>query len=619
MALKNTLCFLCACLLCVGVGCAQIKLSMSPETPQSRIKFSVGKSSFDMVYVKGGLTILGSNDVSVGDADERPTHRVMLDDFYIGRFEVTQDLWESVMGDNPSNFKGDDLPVEQVSYYDVIEFISRLNRMTGVTFRLPTEAEWEYAAMGGVDAFGYTYAGGDGSDWVAWYMGNSAHRTHPVGMLSPNALGLYDMTGNVWEWCGDWYRDTYYQYLKILSQLNFENGGSMLVENPQGPDSSCCKVGKGGSWADERKDLRLVYRNRWVPTTKLSNLGFRLAMSITVYDTLNNKLLLGRMRDSIPEGALKGVFSVGVGKKVRFSEGNLQYNPSIDEWRFAQHQYTIIGENNMYARKDYNGWMDLFAWGNSGYKKKKPYFFSYNDFQYGNGEKNIDQTNYEWGYFNAISNGGNRVHLWRTLLVDEWKYLLIERPNAKNLSALAIIDKVYGMLLLPDEWMETGYDTLKAGFVYAMSPEEWYAIERMGAVFLPMAGYVHGQDWYESVPNTSGSAQILNQEMSSLTGTLLMPSSVNTFREQVFMRQGVHVSDRDEYVSDHQMDYSMRRGIYMTDDTEYRLGYYWTPIHMGKDGAMALVNILGYGTFLRAVQRSVRASVRLVVDVNRGE
>ncbi len=159
-----------------------------------------------------------------GDAygDEKPAHSVTLGDYYIGKFEVTQELWEAVMGSNPSYFKGSNLPVEQVSWDDCQTFIRKLNSLTGKNFRLPTEAEWEYTARGGNRSKGYKYSGSNNISDVAWYWENSGDRvlsgewdydkiknnncrTHPVGMKSPNELGIYDMSGNVYEWCQDWY------------------------------------------------------------------------------------------------------------------------------------------------------------------------------------------------------------------------------------------------------------------------------------------------------------------------------------------------------------------------------------------------------------------------------
>ena len=163
----------------------------------------------NMVYVEGGTFTMGATSEQGSDADdnEKPIHRVTLSSYYINRYEVTQAEWKAVMGSNPSNFKGDDLPVEQVSWNDCQTFIRKLNTLTGKNFRLPTEAEWEFAARGGNNSHGYKYSGSDDIGSVAWYIGNSVDKTHPIGHKSPNELGLYDMSGNVWEWCQDWYGD----------------------------------------------------------------------------------------------------------------------------------------------------------------------------------------------------------------------------------------------------------------------------------------------------------------------------------------------------------------------------------------------------------------------------
>ena len=174
--------------------------------------FTVKGVSFTMIKVKGGSFQMGKLQDVTHEEDEFPIHKVILTDYYIGKFEVTQELWQAVMGSNPSEFtvnKGYYLseitqPVEKVSWDDCQEFIKRLNQMTGKKFRLPTEAEWEYAARGGNKSQRYKYAGSDNLYSVAWFK-NHSDFTHPVGELAPNELGLYDMTGNVKEWCSDGY------------------------------------------------------------------------------------------------------------------------------------------------------------------------------------------------------------------------------------------------------------------------------------------------------------------------------------------------------------------------------------------------------------------------------
>ena len=171
--------------------------------------FTVNGVLFEMVRVEGGTFRMGATSEQGGDAerDEKPVHSVKLNTFYIGKTEVTQALWQAVMGSNPSHFKGADLPVENVTWYDCQNFIQKLKSLTGQKFRLPTEAEWEFACRGGNKSRGYKYSGSNNLGSVAWYNGNSGGKTRPVGTKAPNELGIYDMSGNVWEWCNDWYAD----------------------------------------------------------------------------------------------------------------------------------------------------------------------------------------------------------------------------------------------------------------------------------------------------------------------------------------------------------------------------------------------------------------------------
>ena len=226
-------------------------------------EFTVGAVQFKMIHVEGGSFMMGSPDNdSDAYSDEQPQHRVTLSDYYIGETQVTQELWKAVMGDNPSNWKGDSLPVEEVSWEDCQEFIKQLNLKTGKTFRLPTEAEWEYAARGGRKSLGYKYAGGNDIDKVAWYWNNSGGKTHPVKQKSANELGLYDMSGNVWEWCQDWWG----RY-----SIDTQN-------NPKGPTSGSYRVLRGGSWDGSARGCRLAYRNCGSPDYRRNVCGFRLAL-----------------------------------------------------------------------------------------------------------------------------------------------------------------------------------------------------------------------------------------------------------------------------------------------------------------------------------------------------
>jgi len=226
--------------------------------------YTVGNVSFRMIRVEGGTFQMGATSEQSSDAysDESPVHGVTLSSFCIGETEVTQGLWEAVMGSNPSKWKGAGLPVEQVSWKDCQEFISRLNAKTGASFRLPTEAEWEYAARGGQKSVGYKYSGSDNISDVAWYDGNSGGQTHPVKGKKANELGIYDMSGNVWEWCQDWY--------------GVYSGGSQT--NPGGASSGSYRVFRGGSWNSNARSCRVSIRNFNSPVTRNYNLGLRLAL-----------------------------------------------------------------------------------------------------------------------------------------------------------------------------------------------------------------------------------------------------------------------------------------------------------------------------------------------------
>ena len=213
-----------------------------------------------MVLVEGGTFTMGATPEQGSDAydDEEPAHKVTLDSFYIGKFPVTQRLWKAVMGDS----KGGNLSVTNVSWNDVQGFLCKLNAATGKAYRLPTEAEWEYAARGGNKSQGYKYAGSNDPDLVAWHSGNSGNTTHEVGTRFPNELGIYDMSGNVWEWCQDWYGSY----------------SSSPQTNPKGPNSGSYRVLRGGSWFYLARYCRVSDRRSGTPGNRYDSLGFRLAL-----------------------------------------------------------------------------------------------------------------------------------------------------------------------------------------------------------------------------------------------------------------------------------------------------------------------------------------------------
>ena len=261
-----------------------------PIVPPDDDVFTVGDVTFTMVLVEGGTFTMGSTSEQAGEAyvDEYSTHQVTLNDFRIGQTEVTQELWKAVMGDNPSYFIGDALPVECVSWRDCQRFILRLNQLTGRNFRLPTEAEWEYAARGGSKSQGKKYAGNNDSNEVAWCYGNAKKKTHIVAKKLPNELGLYDMSGNVWEWCHDWYAEY----------------PSSSLTNPEGASSGNNRVNRGGSWFSDARLCRVSNRGRFYPDYKSDDLGFRLVLS----DNIDNEHILPTCSDTItPPNALKPI------------------------------------------------------------------------------------------------------------------------------------------------------------------------------------------------------------------------------------------------------------------------------------------------------------------------
>ncbi len=249
----------------------------------------------DMILVEGGSFMMGSN---TGGPEEKPEHSVTVSSFRIGKVQVTQALWREIMGNNPSHFKCDNKPVEGVNWYNAVEFCNRLSRIEGLNecyreverektgligslfgqktkvilcdfnangYRLPTEAEWEYAARGGNNSLGYNYSGSEYLDEVGWYTINSTSETQEVGKKQPNELGIYDMSGNVWEWCWDWYSRSYYS--------------SSSRTDPRGPEAGSSRVLRGGSWFNNAEYCRVSTRRRDDPDNSHVSYGFRLVRS----------------------------------------------------------------------------------------------------------------------------------------------------------------------------------------------------------------------------------------------------------------------------------------------------------------------------------------------------
>lgn len=225
--------------------------------------FNVFGVRFTMVRVEGGTFTMGATSEQQSPYDdEKPTHRVTLSSYMIGQTEVTQELWQEVMGNNPSQFKGTTNPVERVSWNDCQDFIHKLKTLTGRNFRLPTEAEWEFAARGGNKSKGYQYSGCNNLNDVAWYTDNSGEKTHPVATKAPNELGIYDMSGNVWEWCSDFYGPY----------------SSASQTNPQGCHNGQYHVLRGGGYTNSSYMCRLT-RRFYLAVSSIAISGFRLALS----------------------------------------------------------------------------------------------------------------------------------------------------------------------------------------------------------------------------------------------------------------------------------------------------------------------------------------------------
>lgn len=215
-------------------------------------------TGLELVRVKGGCFQQGSDGSGFL---EKPRHEVCLSDYYIGKYEVTQRDWRDVMGGNPSRFKscGEDCPVDSVSWNDARRFINRLNAITGKAFRLPTEAEWEFACLGGGKEL--VYCGSNEADSVAWQRDNSGLKPHTVGLKQPNSLGIHDMSGNVWEWVFDW--SGAYPASRQL--------------NPKGTDTGSTKVRRGGSWQYSSEKAAATWRSSGYPDDRGMDIGFRLA------------------------------------------------------------------------------------------------------------------------------------------------------------------------------------------------------------------------------------------------------------------------------------------------------------------------------------------------------
>ena len=249
----------------VAIGTATITATSEDGNCTAQCKVTVihpGESI--MIAVAGGTFTMGctDNESNTYTAYERPTHQVTLSAFQMAQYPVTQKQWKAIMGDNPSHFKGDNLPIENVSWHDAQTFIKRLNEITHKKYRLPTEAEWEYACRGGAKSAQCKYSGSNNLELVAWYTFNSDNMTHPVGKMASNELKIYDMSGNVWEWCQDW-----------AAQYD-----ASAQTNPQGAAAGSCRIIRGGSYHSDYLLCRVSYRDGVNPNQRNPEIGFRLVL-----------------------------------------------------------------------------------------------------------------------------------------------------------------------------------------------------------------------------------------------------------------------------------------------------------------------------------------------------
>ncbi len=411
--------------------------------------------SFHMMDVKGGTFTMGDDNTS----NASPAHQVTLSDYYIGQTEVTQALWKAVMGDIPTGNKNPSYPVGYVSYADCQNFIAKLNNLTGLYFQLPTEAEWEYAAMGGNRSHGYIYSGSNTIDDVAWYDQNSGNKLHHVGAKQPNELGIYDMSGNAWEWCAD-----YHGKYTAENQIN-----------PQGPATGTDRVIRSGSFRTTADRCTNKHRQAREADYPDSHITLRLVL-----------------HDTVPEPPKRiGVFSVAADKQVSFSLGNLQYTQSTNTWQFAREQYEYIGAENIKDGKLADR-IDLFGWSASGNNAPFGVSTSTNAADYAG-------DFVDWGV-NTIS--GNAPGTWRTLSMEEWAYLFKKRTNAAQLYSKGSIEGTRGVIVLPDNWalpegVQFTVDTANLTMdldLNAYSYAEWQQMEEAGAVFLCVTGRRDGKE-----------------------------------------------------------------------------------------------------------------------------
>jgi sulfatase modifying factor 1 len=250
-------------------GPPQGKASKAPSKPKTPIdpKLAEVVKSIEekMIKIEGGSFTMGCFNPQDTECYfwEKPRHNITISTFYVCKFDVTQKEWKALMGATPAAKYCAECPVVNVTWFDAQLFINKLNQLSGKNYRLPTEAEWEYTAKGGNKSHGYKYAGGDEALTVAWYDSVISREVHPVGQKAPNELGMYDMSGNVWQWCSDWFNEKYYS--------------SSPSNNPSGPSTATKdRVVRGGSWWGPRRDCRVANRDKFPPDSKDDDVGFRV-------------------------------------------------------------------------------------------------------------------------------------------------------------------------------------------------------------------------------------------------------------------------------------------------------------------------------------------------------
>lgn len=487
------------------VTTTQTNTTASASLNQNNLTFTANGVSFEMVPVKGGAFTMGCNDCL---DNQKPAHSETVNDFYIGKFEVTQKLWAAVMGDipNPGNISGikkdrgmgDNYPAYPVFWDNAQLFIKKLNEITGENFRMPTEAEWEYAAKGGNRRQGFKYSGCDNIDEVSWYVENSkdkGSKNNPksqlVGTKNPNELGLYDMSGNVAEWCQELYIDRY---------------------DIEPSDNIKYHVLRGGSCFNTEDCNRVTYRHDMSNDNPYNQVDFYMGLRLVIDPSLNlnknqAKPSSTTSSNDVSDRNYTNAFSVSNGKTVSFSKGNLQYNPQTKQWRFAELQEWQVIDSWTIS----NGWQGLFGWGTGNNPTK-------------DSEKDMLYNSFrDWGE-NTISNGGYKK--WRTLTAAEWYYVFEQRSTRSGVRyAKATVDGVKGVVLLPDNWDENTYNlinTNKPNVSYwgnSITLTDWTGIfEAKGAVFLPetsqrnreqWGGNYYGGDYWSSTNAEGGIAKIV--------------------------------------------------------------------------------------------------------------